>query len=151
MDFTNYRKEVQKLAEEMTELRQERGEAYIESCRKMVEIGKEEEDAYLLGFAYYCMAEYYLCQNDHQNLVICLAEGIVNQQRSSQWNLLVRSHNVMGIDAFNRGNTAVALDQYITAISYGEKYGFRYETAKVNYNIGRLYMGFGEYGVVFIH
>ncbi|MCI9492755.1 MAG: GGDEF domain-containing protein [Lachnospiraceae bacterium] len=146
MDFTNYRKEVQKLAEEMMELRQERGEAYMESCRKMVEIGKEEEDAYLLGFAYYCMAEYYLCQNDHQSLVICLAEGIVNQQRSSQWNLLVRSHNVMGIDAFNRGNTAVALDQYITAISYGEKYGFCYETAKVNYNIGRLYMGFGEYG-----
>lgn len=146
MDFTNYGKEIQGLAGEMMELPRKRGEGYMESCRRMVEIGKEKQDAYLLGFAYYCLAECYLCLNDHQNLVICLAEGIINQQKSSQWNLLAKSHNVMGVDAFNRGNTTVALDQYVTALSYGEKYNFPYETALVNYNIGRLYMGFGEYG-----
>ena len=122
MDFTNYGKEIQAQAEEMMELRYERGEPYMESCRRLVDIGKEKSDPYLLGFAYYYLAESYLCLNDHQNLMLCLAESIVNQRKASQWDLLIRSHNVMGIDAFNRGNTTVALDQYITALSYGEKY-----------------------------
>ncbi len=145
MDFTNYGKEVQDLAEEMYRLRLGKDGAYMESCRKLAEIGKKENDSRLLGFAYYYLAESYLCLNDHHNLVLCLAESIVNQQKTSQWDLLIRSHNVMGVDAYNRGNTTVALDQYITALSYGEKYKFPYETALVNCNIGRLYMGFGEY------
>lgn len=145
MDFTNYGKEIQAQAEEMMELRYERGEPYMESCRRLVDIGKEKSDPYLLGFAYYYLAESYLCLNDHQNLMLCLAESIVNQRKASQWDLLIRSHNVMGIDAFNRGNTTVALDQYITALSYGEKYDCPYETALVTSNIGRLYMGFGEF------
>ena len=142
MDFTNYGKEVQALA---YRLRLGKDGAYMESCRKLAEIGKKENDSRLLGFAYYYLAESYLCLNDHHNLVLCLAESIVNQQKTSQWDLLIRSHNVMGVDAYNRGNTTVALDQYITALSYGEKYKFPYETALVNCNIGRLYMGFGEY------
>ncbi|MEH2944266.1 tetratricopeptide repeat-containing diguanylate cyclase [Lachnospiraceae bacterium KK002] len=145
MDFTNYGKEIQAQIEEMMELRYKRGEPYMESCRRLVDVGKEKNDSYLLGFAYYYLAESYLCLNDHQNLMICLAESIVNQQKASQWDLLIRSHNVMGVDAFNRGNTTVALDQYITALSYGEKYDFPYETALVTCNIGRLYMGFGEF------
>lgn len=145
MDFTNYGKEVRELAEEMHRLRFGKDGAHMESCRKLVELGKKEDDCRLLGFAYYYLAESYLCLNDHHNLVLCLAESIVNQQRSSQWDLLIRSHNLMGVDAYNRGNTTVALDQYITALSYGEKYHFPYETALVNCNIGRLYMGFGEY------
>ena len=145
MDFTNYGKEVQDLAEEMYRLRLGKDGAYMESCRKLAEIGKKENDSRLLGFAYYYLAESYLCLNDHHNLVLCLAESIVIQQKTSQWDLEIRSLKVLGVEAYNRGNTTVALDQYITALSYGEKYKFPYETALVNCNIGRLYMGFGEY------
>ena len=60
MDFTNYGKEVQDLAEEMYRLRLGKDGAYMESCRKLAEIGKKENDSRLLGFAYYYLAESYL-------------------------------------------------------------------------------------------
>lgn len=145
MDFTNYESKIQELADKIMKGRYERGQSYMDNCWKLVEIGKEMRDSYLLGFAYYYLAEGYFCLNDHQNLIINLADAIVNQQKAAQWKMLVRSHNVMGIDAYNRGNMTVALDQYITALSYGEKYDFPYETALINSNIGRLYMGFREY------
>lgn len=145
MDFTNYDMGIQERIDNIMKRRCKGGRAYIRDCQELVEIGKEKDDAYLLGFAYYYLAEAYFMLNDHKNLLIYLAEGIVNQQKAFQWKMLVRSHNIMGIDAYNRGNTAVALDQYFTALSYGKKYNFPYETALVNANIGRLYMDFGEY------
>lgn len=145
MDFTGYDGEIRKLVKEITECRYRRDGAYMEDCRKLIKIGKEREDSYLLGFACYYQAEGYFCLNDHQNMINSLTEGIVNQREASQWRLLVRSHNAMGIDAINRGNATVALDQYITALSYGKKYDYPYETALVNSNVGRLYMSFGEY------
>lgn len=145
MDFTNYKSEIQELADKIMKGRYERGEPYMDDCRKMIEVGKEMKDSYLLGFAYYYLAEGYFCLNDHQNLIVYLTDAIVNQQKAAQWKMLMRSHNVMGIDAFNRGNMTIALDQYIAALSYGEKYDFPYETALINANIGRLYMGFEEH------
>ena len=40
MDFTNYGKEIQAQIEEMMELRYKRGEPYMESCRRLVDVGK---------------------------------------------------------------------------------------------------------------
>ncbi len=145
MDFTGYGGEIQRLVKEIEECRYRRNGTYMEDCRKLIKIGKEREDSYLLGFACYYLAEGYFCFNDHQNMINSLTEAIVNQREASQWRLLVRSHNAMGIDAVSRGNATVALDQYITALSYGKKYDYPYETAIVNSNVGRLYMSFGEY------
>lgn len=146
MDFTGYDGEIQKLVNEIMDCRSKRDGTYMENCRRLIKIGKEREDSYLLGFACYYLAEGYFRLNDHQNMIASLTEGIVNQREASQWRMLVRSHNLMGIDAVNRGNTAVALEQYITALAYGKKYGYPYETALVNSNVGRLYMALGEYG-----
>lgn len=44
MDFTNYGKEVQELAEEMHRLRLRKDGSYMESCRKLAERGKEADD-----------------------------------------------------------------------------------------------------------
>lgn len=145
MDFTGYGGEIRELVKEIAECRCRKGGAYMENCKKLIKIGRDSRDSYLLGFACYYQAEGYFCLNDYQNMINSLTEGIVNQLEASQWRLLVRSHNAMGIDAVNRGNATVALDQYITALAYGKKYEYPYETALVNSNVGRLYMSFGEY------
>lgn len=145
MDFTNYKEEIQTLVNRVMECRSREDAGFMQNCQKLIEIGTEAEDDFLLGFAYYHLAEGCFCQNDHQNFVTYLSQSIVYQQKASQWKMLTRSYNMLGINAATRGNTTVALDQYITALSYGRKYEFPYEMAIVNTNIGYLYLSFGEY------
>lgn len=57
MDFTGYDGEIQKLVNEIMDCRSKRDGTYMENCRRLIKIGKEREDSYLLGFACYYLAE----------------------------------------------------------------------------------------------
>lgn len=145
MDFTNYKGKIQKLVNHIRKCRCEGDLAYMEDCRELISIGEKTSDAYLLGYGYYYLAEGYYCQNDCENFLENLTKSTVYQRESSQWKLLVRSYNMLGIHAATRGNTTVAVDQYIMALNYGEKYGCSYEVGLVYTNIAGQYLNVRAY------
>ena len=69
------------------------------------------------------------------------------QQESQDYSLLAQSHNLLGITEFLRGNFALSLDYYVSALNYCQKMespnrGLR---GIVNSNIARLYFALNDY------
>lgn len=145
MDFSHYPEEIQKLSEQILETRYTDRALVMEYCDEMIAIGNEKMDPYLLGFAYYYKAEYYFVKNDYHNFVDALLISVEYQQQSSQWMLLTRSYNLLGVNAYTQGNITVALDHYLVALKYCEEHNFDYEKAMVYTNIGHIYLAQKNY------
>lgn len=145
MDFSHYPEEIQTLSSQILETRYTDRKLVMEYCSKLISIGHERKDSYLLGFSYYYLAEGYFVNNDYNNFVKALTISIEYQQQSSQWMLLTRAYNMLGVNEYTQGNIAVALDHYLMALRYCEDYHFEYEKAMVYTNIGHIYLNQKNY------
>lgn len=144
MNFFNYSAEIQSLAENILQKQYCNNESAIDYCRTIIKEGQKKRDKYLLGFGYYYLAHAYFKMNDHNKFIKYLTLGIRYQEEMNQWVLLVRSHNMLGINAYSQGNIAVALERYLLALKLGKSYGLQYEMAMVYSNLGQIYIKLEE-------
>lgn len=145
MDFSNYSIEIRTITDDIVTKGAADSQACLELCQKLIQQGKGEEDAVLLGFGYYYLARAYFTLNDYSHFVEYLHLGIEYQKESAQWSILARSYNLMGINVISQGNVAVALDQYLLGLKIGKRHNCEYEMAMIYNNLGQLYMRLEEF------
>lgn len=145
MDFSNYSIEIRRITDDILTKGVSNPQVCLELCQKLIQQGKKEEDAVLLGFGYYYLARAYFALNDYNHFVEYLNIGIEYQKESAQWSILARSYNLMGMNAVSQGNVTVALDQYLLGLKIGKRHNCEYEMAMIYYNLGQLYMRLEEF------
>ena len=114
-------------------------------CRDIEEYALDKKDISLLGFAYYHMGETYYVLNDVENLFKYITKAINYLDESAQWDLVAMAYNILAITSYSRGNAPIAMDYYLTGLSYCKKYQLSYEENILNQNLGTLYMHYGQY------
>lgn len=145
MDFSNYPSEVREITDKILTQGVTEPQVCLELCQRLIQKGKKENDIKLLGFGYYHLSDVYFTLNDDKNFIECLQLGIEYQKAASQWSILAKSYNLMGVSATNQGNVTVALDQYLLGLKVGKTHNCEYETAIIYNNLGQLYVYLEEF------
>lgn len=120
-------------------------ERTLDYCRKIENYAREKENKALLGFAYYYSGETYYGLNDGENLFKNISKALTYLDETEQWELMARAYNIMAIASSNQGNIPVAMDYYLTGLSYCRKSGLTDIENMINLNLGTLYLNNGQY------
>lgn len=145
MDYSEYSEAVRAWIEEVLKSRGINAELTLKCCADIEEYAWKNNDAKLLGFAYYYSGETYYVLNDGENLFRYITRAISYLDDSKQWELVARSYNIMAITSVNRGNAPIAMDYYLTGLNYCRKYGLHQEENMIHLNLGSLYLNNGQY------
>ena len=122
MDFSEYNEVVRAWMNEVLRNRGVNAELTLKYCADIEQYGTKLDDAKLLGFACYYSGETYYVLNDVANLFRYITRAITYLDQSEQWEMVARAYNVMAITSLNRGNAPIAMDYYLTGLSYCKKY-----------------------------
>lgn len=145
MDFSEYNDIVRAWTNEVLANRGVDAERTLKCCQDIEQYAIEKQDAKLLGFAYYYSGETYYLLNDGENLFRYITRAISYLDQSGQWQLVAEAYNLMAITSLNRGNAPIAMDYYLTGLSYCRKYGLSEAENIINMNLGNLYFINGQY------
>jgi len=132
----------------VSEVQKNRGvdaELTLDYCKKIEEYAKEKENKALLGFSYYYSGETYYGLNDSEKLFRYISKALSCLDETEQWELMARAYNIMAIVASNQGNIPVAMDYYLTGLSYCRKGNADDVENMINLNLGTLYLNNGQY------
>lgn len=145
MDFNGYSSQVLTWIEELQKSRGVDPQKTLKLCENIKEYAKKQEDEQLLGYAYYYSGETFYMLNNADQVFKNISCSLSYLEHSRQHGLLARAYNILAITSMNRGNAPLAMDYYLHALIYCNKYNL-YETGIIiNINIGMLYSNFGEY------
>lgn len=145
MDFSGYSSQVLEWIEGVQKNRGIDATATLRLCENIKEYAKKQDDEQLLGYAYYYSGETFYTLNNVDQLFKNISCSLSYLEHSKQHGLLARAYNILAITSMNRGNAPLAMDYYLHALIYCNKYNL-YETGIIiNINIGTLYSNFGEY------
>ncbi|MCI5874325.1 MAG: diguanylate cyclase [Clostridiales bacterium] len=145
MDFSEYNEVVRAWMNEVLRNRGVNAELTLKYCADIEQYGTKLDDAKLLGFACYYSGETYYVLNDVANLFRYITRAITYLDQSEQWEMVARAYNVMAITSLNRGNAPIAMDYYLTGLSYCKKYHLYQEENMIHLNLGNLYLSNGQY------
>jgi len=145
MDFEEYDKNVKEWTDLVLANHSINSKITKLNCRKILQLGMQNDDSKLLGFAYFYMAYMNHLENDSRKLMQNLTLGMEHHNKAQMWDLLVRSYNLLGINFDNHGNIPAAIDYYLSAIKYSHEHGRKYEEGYANANIGQLYFLLNDY------
>ncbi len=145
MNLSNYSEETQTLVSEIIKERYNDQTGVMKKCERLKQYAKEQQDNYLLGIAYFYLAEGYYVQDNYETFNEYLTEGMRIQLQEEQWELLARSYNLLGIKTDMEGSGVSALDYYLIGLNYTLEYDLPYERSLIYGNIGALYEGQNEY------
>ena len=146
MYFSEYNDDVKAWIKGVFDNRGVNAELTLKCCQDIEQYAKKENDAKLLGFAYYYSGETYYGLNDGENLFKYITKAITYLDQSEQWELMAKAYNIMAITSSNRGNAPIAMDYYITGLNYCKKYEIPSVEAIINLNLGTLYLNYEQYG-----
>lgn len=145
MNFSEYNEVVRAWMSEVLKNRGVNAELTLKYCADIEQYGAKLDDAKLLGFACYYSGETYYVLNDVANLFRYITRAITYLDQSEQWDMVARAYNVMAITSLNRGNAPIAMDYYLTGLSYCKKYHLHQEENIIHLNLGNLYLSNGQY------
>jgi diguanylate cyclase (GGDEF)-like protein len=151
MNFNEYDGNVKEYTHQVLASRLENPEETKKYCRKIINLGKNDNDSKLLGFAYYYLAEAYFVENEYNKFIKYLILGLEYQHEVPLGGLLARSYNMLGINSDNQGNIPAAIDYYLTSLKYSKEYGLNYETGLANTNIGMIYALLKDYKTAILY
>lgn len=146
MDFSEYSEVVRAWMNEVLRNRGVNAELTLKYCADIEQYAVKMDDVKLLGYAYFFCAETYYVLNDVENFFRYITGAISYLDQSEQWAMVARAYNVMAITSLNRGNAPIAMDYYLTGLSYCKKYRLLQEANIIHLNLGSLYLSNGEYG-----
>lgn len=145
MEFSDYNEVVRAWTNEVLASRGIDAERTLKCCQDIEQYATQKQDAKLLGFAYYYSGETYYLLNDGENMFRYIMRAISYLDQSGQWELVAEAYNLMAITSLNRGNAPIAMDYYLTGLSYCRKYGLPEAENIINMNLGNLYFINGQY------
>ena len=145
MEFEGYNEKIKEWTQGVLDNYRKDAELTIEYCDDLIAYGKRTGDARILGFAYHHLSGTLYCLNDGENIFDITVKAIENLEKSSQWGLLARSYNILGIVTFSRGNLPVAYDYYLDGLMYCDKYNLVAERGIIYINCGVLNIEAGRY------
>lgn len=145
MDFGEYGSQVLEWLEGVQRSRGIDADRTLQLCGYIKEYATEQEDERLLGYACYYSGETYYLLNDVENLFRSISCSLPYLEHSRQHGLLARAYNLLAITSMNRGNAPFAMDYYLNALMYCNKYHLDDVGIMIHINIGVLYNNFGEY------
>lgn len=145
MDFSEYNEVVGAWIKQVLNNRGVNAGLTIKCCQDIEQYACKTNDSKLLGFAYYFSGETYYVLNDGDNLFKYITRSLSYLDQSEQWELVVRAYNILAITSINRGNAPIAMDYYLTGLSYCRKYRLYQAENIINLNLGSLYLGTGQY------
>ncbi len=145
MDWSGYKQNVQEWIAGVEEHRGKEAEKILDYAERIREYGEKNQDQQLLGYSYYYIAETYYMLNDVETFFEYILQALEYLQHSGQWKLAARACNLLGIASNNQGNSPFALDYYLSGISICEKHNLPQVKAIMEYNIGSIFMSYGEY------
>ena len=146
MDFSEYSEVVKAWIDELLRNRGVNAELTLKYCADIEQYAVKMDDIKLLGYAYFFSAETYYVLNDVENFFRYITGAISYLDQAEQWAMVARAYNVMAITSLNRGNAPIAMDYYLTGLSYCNKYDLHREENIINLNLGSLYLSNGQYG-----
>ena len=145
MEFVGKDRKVNEWIEGVQKNRGINAELTLDYCRKIEEYAKEKENKALLGFAYYHSGETYYGLNDSEKLFQYISKALTCLDESEQWELMAKAYNIMAIVSTNQGNIPVAMDYYLTGLSYCKKGNIEDIENMINLNLGTIYLNNGQY------
>jgi diguanylate cyclase (GGDEF)-like protein len=145
MNVDEYDENVKELVNQVLIARIGNPDLSKKNCRKIIDLGKKNNDSKLLGFAYYYLAEAYFDENEYNKFIKYLILGLEYQHEVPLGGILARSYNMLGINSDNQGNIPAAIDYYLTSLKYSKQYGLNYEAGLANTNIGMIYALLKDY------
>lgn len=145
MDFGEYDSQVLEWLEGVQHNRGVDAAKTLQLCDQIREYAREQDDERLLGYACYYSGETYYLLNDVENLFRSISCSLPYLEHSRQHGLLARAYNILAITSMNRGNAPFAMDYYLNALLYCNKYHLDDVGIIININIGVLYNNFGQY------
>lgn len=138
MDISAYRSDIQTKIKEIKKLQVKSPEDAIKECEEILEYAQNQRDDFLVGFAHFTMGQTYYLINDIASFYYEMAKCRDPFKRIREWEYTAMSQNLQGKAAFNRGNVALALDQYYKALDLCEEYGFSDTEILIKINIADL-------------
>lgn len=145
MNISLYMQEVQNWIKEIQSDRGRDPKHLMENCDKLEEYGRKIHDDALIGFACFSRGETYYLMNDTRNFYAEMLACLPAMEKIGEWGYVVMANNMLGIMSMNRGNAPYAMDYYLKALSYCEKYGLPQLEWIVHMNMGCLYQNIHEY------
>lgn len=145
MEFEGYNEIIKQWTQGVLDTYRKDAELTIKYCNDLIDYGNRMSDAKVLGFAYYHLAGTLYCLNDCENILDITIKAIENLERASEWSLLAKAYNILGIITFGRGNLPVAYDYYLDGLMYCDKYGLVAENSLISINCGVLNIEAGRY------
>ena len=146
-----YMQEVQNWIKEIQSNRGKDPERLIMYCDKIEDYGRKIHDNALIGFACFSRGETYYLMNDTRNFYAQMLASLTPMEKIGEWGYVVMANNMLGIMSLNRGNAPFAMDYYMKAMSYCQKYRLPDLEWIVHMNIGALYLNIEEYAKALDH
>lgn len=137
-------KEVQGWIESVLSYRERDPQLTMTYCDKLIAYADAHQNDRVRGFAYYYKAEDCYVLNDADSFFRYITKALSYLVSTEQWDLVARSYNITAIASMNRGNAPYAMDYYLNALSYCDKYKIDDVGIMVKINIGMLYHTFGN-------
>ncbi len=145
MEFEEYNEQIKEWAKGVLDSYRKDAELTIKYCNYLIEYGDTNDDAKILGFAYYYLAGTLYCLNDCENIFDITIKAVENLEKAGEWPLLARAYNIFGIITLSQGNMPVAYDYYLAGLKYCDKYDLKAERSMININCGVLNFEAGRY------
>lgn len=151
MDITLYKTQVQEWIREVNEFRGRNPQRVLNACDKIEEYGRQINDDALIGYVSFSRGETYYLLNDMKGFYSQMLRCLEPLERIQEWGYLVMANNMLGIMSLNRGNAPFAMDYYIKALNYCQKYSLPDIEWIVHMNVGTLYLHVEEYARALDH
>ena len=145
MDYDRYSPTVRKWIHTIKENVDTDGELTLNYCKDIIEYGQENKDDALVALGHYYRGVVYYTTNKGSLFYQEMTSALSYLNKIEEWELMARCYNFLGISSVNRGNAAVSLDYYISAINYCKKADIKDFASTVHINIGALYNIYGRY------
>ena len=146
MNVRKYDNHVQHLIEEMFEKRGKYDPSVVRTAEKLLKEARKLQDDALIGFTCYYLAEAsYTFSLDHDKFKSTVVRAMEHLQLASEFSLLGKCYNLLGIDALLRGTMSLGMDYLMTALRYCNSNDETNLRGVVNSNIGHIYADLGDY------
>jgi len=145
MDKSKYDLNIQNWMNLVQESCETDAELTLEYCNKIIEYGKNIEDDSLIAYGLYYSGVVYYVLNDGNRFYDAVTSALSYLNKVEEWELMARCYNFLGISSVSRGNAAIALEYYLTAMEYCKKAGTDYFASVLQINIGMLNIFSGRY------
>lgn len=149
MDIRLYRTEVQNYIKVIWESDDPKDR--IAACDWLLKYGENNQENFLIGYAYFSRGETYYALNDMPKFYHDMLSAVPALEMAKEWYYVIIANNMLGIMSLNRGNAPFAMDYYIRAMNCAQEHDVMELAWIVHMNMGALYLGIEDYDHAVAH